>query len=141
MKKVMVNSCSHSHGWPSMRVAMSHTTVTVKPVMATPQSTISTCSRASSARHLRRRCDCRTSEMAAPLLHAAYQPEDLDRVGAKILGDLVLHRRGDLLEVRLVYAVDDLHAHLLQLGAGLALELEGTCRLAAVHLVGRFLDP
>src|SRR5689334_702801 len=111
----MVTSCSHSHGAPSERVTMSQVTVTVKPVMATPQRTISARSTTSSARHFRWRWACRTRAMAPPSLHGANQPEHLDGVRSEALGDLVLHRRGDALEARLVDLVDDLHAHLLQL--------------------------
>src|SRR5438874_1694490 len=119
MKKVMVTSCSHSQGRPSMRVTMSQVTVSVKPVMATPQSSIRTCSSGSSARHFSWRCSCRTRAMAPRLLHIAHEPEDLDRVRAELLRQLVLDRRADLLEARLVDLGDDLDAHLLQLGARL----------------------
>src|SRR5690349_10696038 len=103
MKKVMVTSCSQSSGRPSVRVAMSQTTVTVKPVSAIPQSTISARSSGSRKRHLRWRCSSRTRAMAsAALLYAAHQAEHLDRVRAEVHGDLVLHRCGDLLEAGLV---------------------------------------
>src|SRR5881394_666371 len=102
MKKVMVTSCSHSHGRDSMRVTMSQVTVTVKPVIATPHSTISARSTTSSARHFRWRCDCRTSEMGGALLDVAHEPEDLDRVRPELLRQLVLDRRADLFEARLV---------------------------------------
>src|SRR6185436_3270131 len=141
MKKVMVTSCSHSHGRDSRRVTMSHVTVTVKPVIATPQRTISARSTTSSARHFRWRCACRTSEMAARLLNVAYEPEDLDRVRPELLRQLVLDRRADLFEAGLVDAGDDLHAHLLELGARLLLHLEYLGRLHLVHLVGRGLHP
>src|SRR5689334_9529158 len=102
MKKVMVTSCSHSSGRPSMRVAMSQTTVTVKPVIATPHRTIRTRSSGSRMRHLRWRCSSSTRAMVAALLGAAHQAEHLDGVRAEILRDLVLHRRRDLLEAGLV---------------------------------------
>src|SRR4026208_1364890 len=132
MKKVMVTSCSHSQGRDSMRVTMSQVTVTVKPVIAMPQSTISARSKTSSARHFRWRCACRTSEMAEALLDVAHQAQDLDRVGSELLRQLVLDRRADLLEAGLVDAGDDLHAHLLQPGARFFLHLE---RLGGLHLV------
>src|SRR4051812_6634588 len=137
----MVTSCSQSHGERSARVTMSQVTVTVKPVIATPQTIISARSMTSSARHFRWRWASRTRAMAPPLLHGANQPEHLDGVRSEILGDLVLHRRGDALEAGLVDLVDDLHAHLLQLGARFALELEGLLRLLRVHLVRRPLYP
>src|SRR5258706_5266847 len=91
MKKVMVTSCSQSQGRPAVRVTMSHMTVTVKPVIATPQSTISTPSSGSRARHLRCRCDCWTSERRAGcLFHVAHEVEDLHCVRAEIVGELVL---------------------------------------------------
>src|SRR5215213_7444629 len=124
MKKVMVTSCSHSHGRPSMRVTMSQVTVTVKPVIATPQSSISTRSSPSSARHFRWRCSCRTRAMAPPLLHIADEAEDLDGVRSEVLGELVLDRRADFLEARLVHGGDDLDADLLQAGSRLFLHLE-----------------
>src|SRR6185295_421401 len=117
MKKVIVTSCSHSQGRPSMRVTMSQITVTVNPVMATPLSTISARSRPSSARHFRWRWDCRTSERmtASPaLLDVADQPQDLHRVRSQFLGELVLDRLAHLLESRLVDAGDDLDADFLQ---------------------------
>src|SRR4051812_26638112 len=135
MKKVIVTSCSHSQGLPRARVTMSHTTVIVKPAIAMPQNTMSARSIASSARHFRWRCSSETRAMARPLLHAAHEPQHLDRVRAEILGDLVLHGCGDLLEARLFDLVDDLHAHLLQLGARLALELERLGRLDRVHRI------
>src|ERR1044071_4008882 len=98
MKKVMVTSCSQSHGRDSVRVTMSQVTVTVKPVIAMPQSSISARSRTSSARHVRWRCSCRTSEMAGTLLDVAHQAQDLDRVRPELLRELVLDRRADLLE-------------------------------------------
>src|SRR6476646_5556817 len=136
MKKVMVASCSHSQGRPSVRVAMSQTTVTVKPAIAIPHRIISTCSSGSSARHFRWRWASETSEMAALLLDVADQPEDLDRMRSEVLRDPVLHRRGDLLEAGLVDLGYDLHAHLLELGARLALELECARGLDRVHGVG-----
>src|SRR5690348_10465850 len=114
MKKVMVTSCSHSHGRPRVRVTISHTTVTVNPVMAIPQRIIRMRSSGSSARHFRWRLSWSTSAMV--LLDAAHQAEHLDRVRAEALGDRILHRRRDLLEARLVHLVDDLHAHLRKLG-------------------------
>ncbi len=53
MKNAEVTSCSQNHGAPSVRVRMSHTTESEKPPIATPQSTISTSSIGSRARHLR----------------------------------------------------------------------------------------
>src|SRR5882724_4001862 len=137
----MVTSCSQSHGVPSARVTMSHTTVTVNPLRAMPHSTIRARSTTSSARHFSRRRASRTRAMAPPLLHGANQPEHLDGVRPEVFGDLVLHRRGDAFEPRLVHLVDDLHAHLLQLGARLALELERLLRLLRIHLVRRGLHP
>src|SRR5260221_8946288 len=102
MKKVMVTSCSHSHGRESIRVTMSQVTVTVKPVIATPQSTISARSTTSSARHFRWRWDCRTSEMAGRLLYVAHQAQDLDRVRPELLRQLVLDGLAYGLETRLV---------------------------------------
>src|SRR5882672_12310706 len=141
MKKVIVTSCSHSHGRDSMRVTMSQVTVTVKPVIATPQSTISARSTKSNARHFRWRWDCRTSEMAGALLDAAHQAEDLDRVRPELVRQLVLDRCADFFETGLVDAGDDLHAHLLELGARFLLHFEGLCRLHLVHLVGGCLHP
>src|SRR3954467_541871 len=139
MKNVIVTSCSHSHGRPAMRVTMSHTTVTVKPVMATPQSTISARSTRASARPLRWRCDCSTREIG--LLYVADEAQDLDRVRPELLGELVLDRLAHRLEARLVDAGDDLHAHLLELGARLLLHLESLRRLHLVHFIGGRLHP
>src|SRR3954470_14142725 len=102
MKKVIVTSCSQSHGRPMERVTTSHVTVTVKPVIATPHSSISTRSSGSSGRHFRWLCVAWTSEgMAGPLLNAAHQPEDLDRVRPEIIGELVLDRLADRFEAGL----------------------------------------
>src|SRR3954471_1908986 len=103
MKKVIVTSCSQSQGQPMLRVTTSHTTLTVKPEMAMPHSTISTRSSGSSARHLRGRWVVWTSErMAARLLHVAHEVEDLHRVRAKVPRQLVLDRLADGFEAGLV---------------------------------------
>src|SRR5581483_7717084 len=138
VKKYIVTSCSHSHGWRSERVTMSHTTVTVKPLMAMPHRIMRTASRGSSHRHFRWRWSSRTRVIF--LLDAADQAEHLDRVRAEVARDLVLHRRGDLLEAGLVH-VDELDAHLRELRARLGLHLEGLLRLLAVELVGGALHP
>src|SRR3954464_13238750 len=126
MKKVMVTSCSQSQGRASMRVTTSQITVTVKPVIATPHSTISARSSGSSARHFRWRCVCRTSEAMARscLLDVAHQAQDLDCVRAQLARQLVLDRLAHLLEARLVDGGDDLHADLLEAGARFLLHLE-----------------
>src|SRR5512135_2975978 len=111
MKKVIVTSCSHSQGRPMVRVTTSHTTLTVNPVIATPQSTISTRSSGSSARHFRCRCDSwrRVAMARLPVLfHAAHELEDLDRVRAEVLGELVLDGLAHRLEAGLVDGRDDL---------------------------------
>src|SRR5262245_55216160 len=141
MKKVIVTSCSHSQGRPSMRVTMSQVTVTVKPVMATPHSSISAYSTPSSTRHFRWRCSCRTRAMAPSLLHIADEAEDFDGVRSQVLGELVLDRCADLLEAGLVHPGEDLDAHLLQAGARFLFHLEGLRRLHLVHVVGRLLHP
>src|SRR5436189_2067241 len=132
MKNVMVTSCSHSHGRPSMRVTMSQVTVTLKPVIATPHRIISTRSSGSSTRHFRCRCDSCTRESTARpgLLDVAHQLQNLDRVRAQLLRQLVLDRLADLLEARLVDAGDDLDADLFEAGARVALHLE---RLGRLH--------
>src|SRR3569832_2846215 len=121
MKKVMVTSCSQSHGRPMVRVTTSHTTVSVKPVLATPHSTISARSSGSSQRHFRCRCDSCSNATARDLLDAAHQLQDLHGVGPELAGDLVLEGLAHGFEARLVHAGDDLHAHLLQARARLAL--------------------
>src|SRR3954453_3896453 len=124
MKKVIVTSCSHSHGRPMERVTTSHVTVTVNPVIATPHSTISTRSSGSSARHFRWRCVAWTSDgMAEPLLNAAHEPEDLYRVGPEIVGELILDRLAPRLEAALVDPADDLDADFLQPRARFLLHL------------------
>src|SRR4051812_10648248 len=124
MKKVMVTSCSHSHGWRSVRVTTTQMTVAVNPVMAMPHRTISASSSGSSARHFRWRLVCWTSEaMAAALLDVAHHVQDLDRVGAEILGELVLDGLAHRLEARLVDRGDDLDADLLEPRARLVLHL------------------
>src|SRR5204863_9012699 len=129
MKKVMVTSCSHSHGRPSMRVAMSQVTVTVKPVMAMPHRIISVRSRPSSARHFRWRWSSRTRAMAPRLLHIAHEAENLHGIRTELAGELVLDRRAHLLEARLVHRGENLHADLLQPGARFLLHLERLGRL------------
>src|SRR4051812_21032643 len=137
MKKVMVTSCSHSHGWRSVRVTTSQMTVTVNPEMAMPHSTISASSSGSSARHFRWRWVCWTSEGMAPaLLDVAHHVQDLDGVGTEVLGELVLDGFAHGLEAGLVDRGDDLDADLLQARARVTLHLEGLGRLHLVHVVG-----
>src|SRR5262249_55371201 len=61
MKKVMVASCTHSHGRPIAGVRMSPSTSRQKPLIAMPHRIISRFSSQSSARHFRWRCSCKTS--------------------------------------------------------------------------------
>src|SRR5437868_8252887 len=117
MKKVMVTSCSQSHGCLSVRVTTSQITVMVKPLIATPHSTIRASSSGSSSRHFRWRWLCCTREgMAVRLLDVAHQVQDLHRMRAQVAGELVLDRLADGLEAGLVDRGHDLHAHLLELG-------------------------
>src|SRR5262245_56918457 len=106
----------------------------------------------SSARWMRRRrrstgtaaavrCGSRPPRRRERLLHLTNQLEDLHRVRAELLGELVLDRLGRLHEPRLVHAVDDLDAHALELRRRLLLEGEGPGRLDAPDLVGGGLHP
>jgi hypothetical protein len=52
-KKAVVACCSHSQGWPMVRVSTSRKTDSVKPPMHTPQITINVASSGSSAFHFR----------------------------------------------------------------------------------------
>src|SRR2546428_624702 len=155
-KNAVVACCSHSHGWPMVRVTTSRNTHSEKPPMHTPHATMSTASRGSSAGHLRCRWRWMTSvrytakstgvltrewPADAPLLHVANETQDLDRVRAELRGELVLDGQSGLLEAGLVHLVDHLHADLLQLLRGLFLERHRHGRLALGNLVGRLLHP
>src|ERR1051325_2058010 len=74
-------------------------------------------------------------------LHVADEIKNLDRVRTKLLGKLVLDRLGSFLEPGLVDAIDDLHAHGLQLRCGVRLELQRHGGLALGHFVGGRLHP
>src|SRR5437660_986718 len=123
MKKVDVTSCSHSQGWPMVRVTMSNITEVEKPSRVSPQRTISTDSSPSSARHFRWRWRCRTRRLATPmrvpfarcLLDRPNQLLDLDRVRAELLGEFVEIGSGNLDEARLVDVAHDLDADRLEL--------------------------
>src|SRR6187200_98201 len=135
-KNPVVASCSHSHGLPMIsRVTTSQKTESVNPAMDAPQSTIRTYSKGSSAFHFKWRWLASTSifldkippclshgtggDAIAPppvqvfmfcLLHVADKLEDLDRMRAQFLGELILNRCGGFYETGFVDAFDHLHA-------------------------------
>src|SRR6476660_9384225 len=148
-KKAEVTSCSHSQGRPISRVMMSHNTEKLKPNSVAPHSNISTASSQSSERHLSCRCRESTSDRSsailnAPpvvvsttaLLHRRDQLMDLVGMRPQLLGHLVEVGRGDLGEARLVDVGHDLHAHALELGCRLVLEVESLRRFLLGDLVG-----
>src|SRR6478672_3014582 len=61
MNSVDVTSCSHSQGWPMVRVTMSAVTDSEKPKHSTPHRIMSASSSQSSQRHFRWRWRCNTS--------------------------------------------------------------------------------
>src|SRR6266545_1717591 len=83
----------------------------------------------------------RPARRGVPSLHVADETQDLDRMRAELLGELVLDGQGGLLEAGLVDLVDHLHADLLQLVGRFLLELERHGRLALGDFVGRRLHP
>src|SRR6478736_954356 len=167
MKKSIVVSCSHSHGWPIARVTMSQRTSTLNVVMVIPHSTISICSMGSSARHFKWRCSCKTSPsnrritwfrksrqenecgelFGSPrsrtdrLFHVADQIEHFYRIRPEIRRELVLDRLADRREAALVDVLDNLDADLFELRLRLVFELERGCRLVLTDFVGCRLHP
>src|ERR1051325_3588640 len=99
-----------------VRVTTSQRTANVNPAIDTPHSTMRTASTGSSAVHFRCRWRCRTSGVTRRLLHLADHVEDLHRVRAQLLRELVLDGLRRLHEAALVDLLDDEHAHLLELG-------------------------
>src|SRR6266481_1795873 len=75
------------------------------------------------------------------LLEGAGEREDLDLVGAELLGDLILHGGGDTDEARLVDVLDELDAHALELLLRLMIECDGLRGLRLADFVGGRLDP
>src|SRR5436190_10637227 len=160
MKNVWVTSCSHSQGWPIVRVTISKTTVVENPNSSSPQTIIRTSSRPSSARHFRWRCRSSTSLSAmrmsstrqaaegreaslrrGRLLDGVDQVLDLHRMGTKLLREPLLQRRSGADEARLVDVGDDLDADRLQLVRRLMLEVQRFGRLRASDFVGRRRHP
>src|SRR5476649_2637079 len=116
MKKVEVTSCSHSQGWPIVRVTTSQNTEVTKPARQRPPRIMVIRSSTSKQGHFKWRCACRTilcgSLTAAPsrrqkeagksrplaallrsspqLLDGAREGQDLHRVRPELLGDLIL---------------------------------------------------
>src|SRR6516225_7901763 len=154
MNSVDVASCSHSQGWPIVRVRMLAVTDSEKPKQSTPHSTISASSRRSSARHFRWRCRCSTSLSAIainlPVAAAAASHRLVDRsdqvldllgVGPEIACELVEIGIGDLLEAGLVDVGDDLDADLLKPGRCGMLQCEAALRLLRADVTRRGRDP
>src|SRR5260221_14634290 len=75
------------------------------------------------------------------LLEGAGERQDLDRVGAELLGDLILHGGGNADEAGLVDVLDELDAHALELLLRLVIECHGLRRLRLADFVGGRLDP
>src|SRR5260370_38533212 len=75
------------------------------------------------------------------LLEGAGKREDLDRVGAELLSDLILHGRGDADEARLVDVLDELDAHALELLLRLMIDGDGLRRLRLADFVRVRLEP
>src|SRR4051812_32017698 len=104
-KNAVVACCSHSHGWPMVRVTTSKKTHRVKPPMQTPHRTINPASSGSSHFHFRWRWRWRISALLAAksvtpatcrLLHRAYEPKNPDGMRPELRGQLVLDGRGGL---------------------------------------------
>src|SRR3954447_26295288 len=148
MKSALVTSCSHSHGRPIVRVTTSQKTVVTKQASAMPQAAINRRSRISSAGHFRCRSRPATSQSAEfiwrafaarPLFHGAHQRQHFYRMRSKLLGELVVDRRGGGDEAAFIDIFREFHTDFLQPRNRLALELDRLCRLVLAHLVCRLL--
>src|ERR1700730_4388526 len=98
MNRVEVTSCSHSQGWPMVRVTMSAVTDNEKPKQSRPHSTIKPSSSLSNTGHFRCPCRCSTSLSAMAIEYSVVlvgRPGDVTR-GSVDCADQIL----DLLRVR-----------------------------------------
>src|SRR5690242_1349757 len=148
-KKPAANSLAFSHGRRRLRLSTSATSTTVKPTSSSAQRIINSRSNGSSQRHLRWRAartvirgfGARSDRGAVTLLDGADRAEQLDGVGAELLGLWILQRRRQRHEALLVDLRVEFHAQLLERGHRRRVELEGFVRRQRSHVVGRVGHP